>query len=373
MQHSLVITLVVLIATLYDSPDAFSAHTGEHHMRDAMPAASPEPHIALLLPLQSPIFGQAANSVKEGFIAATKHEQTLPLDIKIYATSDDPLDILNSYQQALNAGAAIVVGPLTRNGVSILASSGIVAVPTLAFNAPDIDLVLPPNLFLFGLQIESEASQIAEFAMTDNKHHAIIINDDSPLSNRLQTAFAERWLAEYGNTAEAVKYDDEQAVLLQFRKHTADKDNMVFLALGATKSRMIRSYLNPNTPVYATSQLFTSNNNALFNHDLNGVQFMDMPWLLQPNHPAVTAYRETVQPKSADMERFSALGIDAFRLVSHMLQVQFAEEISFDGVTGHIYFVAPNLFIREPLLAQFDKGKVILLEIQEESDIEESP
>lgn len=362
MQHFLSITLMVVIVILCGSSQAFSMHPDEYFMDEA----APEPHIALLLPLQSPIFGQAANSVKEGFIAATKHEQTLSLDIQVYATSDDPLDILNSYHQALNAGAALVVGPLTRNGVSILASSGIVAIPTLALNAPGIDLVLPPNLFLFGLQIESEARQIAEFAMTKNKHHAIIINDDSPLSNRLQAAFAEQWLAEYGNTAEAVKYEDEQTVLLQFRKHTADKDNVVFLALGATKSRMIRSYLNPSTPVYATSQLFVINNDALLNYDLNGVQFVDMPWLLQPNHPVVTAYRKTIQPKSPSMERFSALGIDAFRIVSRMLQVQFAEEISFNGVTGHIYFVPPNQFLREPLLAQFDKGKVTLLDVQNE-------
>ena len=227
MQHFLAIILMSVIIILCGSSQAFSTHPDKYFMSGTVP----EPHIALLLPLQSSIFGRASNGVKEGFIAATKHEKTLPLDIKIYATSDDPLDILNSYQQALNAGAAIVVGPLTRNGVSILASSGIVAVPTLALNAPDIDLILPPNLFLFGLQIENEAGQIAELAMTENKHHAIIITDGSPLSERLQTSFAEQWLAKDGNTAESVKYEDEQTILKQFRKHTAGKNNIVFLAL----------------------------------------------------------------------------------------------------------------------------------------------
>ena len=372
MQHFPAITLMAVIVILCGSSQAFSTHPDEYFMGGAAPAViSPEPHIALLLPLQSPIFGQSANGVKEGFIAATKHEQALPLDIKIYATSDDPLDILNSYQQALNDGATIVVGPLTRNGVSILASSGIVAVPTLALNAPDIDLVLPPNLFLFSLQIENEASQIAELAMTENKHHAIIITDDSPLSARLQTAFAEQWLAEFGNTAESVKYEDDQTILKQFRKHTAGKDNIVFLALNATKSRWIRAYLSPDTPVYATSQLFTSNDNALFNHDVNGVKFMDMPWLLQPDHPTVMAYRETVQPKSANMERLYALGIDAFHLAANMFQAQSAHEISFDGVTGHIRFMPPNQFVREPLFAQFDEGKAMLLDIRVEDAVDE--
>ena len=332
---------------------------------------STELHIALLLPLQSPIYGKAADGVKEGFIAAANYQQTLPLDIKIYATSDDPLDILSNYQQALDDGASIVVGPLSRNGVSTLVSSGIVAVPTLALNAPSIDLVVPPNLFLFGLRIENEASQIAELAMMKNKHHAIIITDDSPMAVRLQAAFAEKWLAEYGNTAESVKYEDEQMILKKFRKHTVGKNNIVFLALNATKSRWIRAYLSPETPVYGTSQLFAGNNNALFNHDVNGVQFVDMPWLLQPDHPTVMAYRETVLSKSANMERLYALGIDAFYLASSMLQVQFPYEISFDGVTGHVRFMPPNQFVRKPLFAQFDKGKVILLDIKVEDVVDE--
>ena len=157
-------------------------------------------------------------------------------------------------------------------------------------------------------------------------------------------------------------WKDEQTILKEFRKHTAGKDSIVFLALNATKSRWIRAYLSPDTPVYATSQLFTSNDNVLFNHDVNGVQFLGMPWLLQPDHPTVIAYRETVQPKSANMERLYALGIDAFHLVVNMFQAQFASEISFDGVTGHIRFMPPNQFVREPLFSQFDKGKVILLD-----------
>ena len=96
---------------------------------------------------------------------------------------------------------------------------------------------------------------------------------------------------------------------------------------------------------------------------------MDMPWLLQPDHPAVMAYRHTNKAKSTDMERLYALGIDAFRLMTHLLppQSQRINEISFDGVTGHIHFAPPNQFIREPIAAQFEQGKVQL--IQSSQDI----
>lgn len=63
------------------------------------------------------------------------------------------------------------------------------------------------------------------------------------------------------------------------------------------------------------------------------------------------------------MERLYALGIDAFRLMTNLLQQQFAKEITLDGVTGNIRFAPPNLFTREPVAAQFDNGKVRLITI----------
>ncbi len=364
MQRLFTYALVVIV-TLYGSMLAFSTHAEEYFAHESMPAipsiSQSVPHIALLLPLQSASFGQAAEVVKDGFIAATMREQPLPLTIRIYSTTDDPLDILITYHQALDAGAVLIIGPLTRNGVTALASSHVVNVPTLALNAADSEMGFPPNLYLFGLQMENEAAQIAEFAMLENRRHAIIINDGSPLSTRLQTAFSNRWLAEYGNTAESVRYENEPEVLTQFRAHTRGENKIIFLALDAAKSRLLRSFLNPTTPVYATSQLFVNHEDSLFNNDLNGIRFMDMPWLIQPDHPGVMAYRHTEQPKSADMERLYALGIDAFRLMSLMLEAQTAQEISFDGVTGFIRFIPPNQYVREPVAAQFDKGKVILL------------
>ncbi|GJL76205.1 penicillin-binding protein activator [Nitrosomonas sp.] len=357
--------ILVAIVTLYGSPHAFATHPEGYFPDTAAPAQAPVympvSHIALLLPLHSPSFGAAAETVKKGFEAAAKREAAIPLTIRIYATSDDPLDVLITYHQALDAGAVLVVGPLTRDGVTALASSHVVEVPTLALNSADTDILMPPNLYLFGLQTESEAAQIAEMALSTGKRHAIIIKDAGGLSVRLQNAFADRWLSDYGNTAEAIEYEQNQAFFSQLRRHTAGEENLVFLALDADKVRRIRAYLNPATPVYATSRIFVTNQDPLFNHDLNGIQFMDMPWLLQPDHPAVMAYRGPDKTQKKDTERLYALGIDAFRLMSYMLQVRSPYEIAFDGVTGQIHFVAPAHFVRVPVAARIDNGKVRLL------------
>ncbi|MDH5479584.1 MAG: penicillin-binding protein activator [Nitrosomonas sp.] len=351
---------LVVIAILYGSAHAFTTYPHEYFTNEPEPVIPTVRHIALLLPLKSPSFGQAAEVVREGFVAATMRERQLPLPIRIYSTTDDPLDILIAYHQALDAGAVLIVGPLTRDGVSALASSGVIDVPIITLNAADNETGFPPNLYLFGLQMENEASQIAEFAMTENKRHAIIINDGGSLSIRLQTAFTQRWLAEYGHTAESLQYVENPDILAQFREYTEGENNVIFLALDAAKSRFVRSYLSPDTPVFATSQIFIDNDDSLFNHDLNGIRFMDMPWIIQLDHPAVMAYRHTVKARSTDMERLYALGIDAFRLMALTLQVQAPHEISFDGVTGHVRFIHPNHFIREPIAAKFENGRVLL-------------
>lgn len=363
------IVIWAAVVSLYGNVSAFATHPEGYSPGMAVPAPVPAyahaPHIALMLPLQSQSFGPAAETVKNGFVAAAEREPALPLTIRIYSTTDDPLDILITYHQALDSGAVLIVGPLTRNGVTALASSHVVEVPTLALNTTDTEMMLPSNLYLFGLQMETEAVHIAEMALSTHKSHAIIIKDGGTLSERLQNAFADRWLSEYGNTAESVEYDEEQAFFSQLRKHTGGEQNLVFLTLNADKVRRIRSYLNPETPVYATSQIFVTNQDPLFNHDLNGVRFMDMPWLLQPDHPAVMTYRGSENTGDKDTERLYALGIDAFRLMRHMLQVRSPYEIEFDGVTGHIRFAGPAHFIREPVAAIIDKGKVLFLEKQQ--------
>ncbi|MBP6057693.1 MAG: penicillin-binding protein activator [Nitrosomonas sp.] len=368
MQRFLTIVLVAILV-LYDSPLATANPPEEDFEAEDAFESTYVPHIALLLPLESPSFGEAANIVKEGFVAATMREQRLPFIIRIYATTDDPLDIFMTYHQALAAGAVFAVGPLTRDGVSAIASSNTLKIPTLALNTVDNLMTLPSKLYLFGLQMETEAGQIAKLALISGKNHAIIIGDDSSLSKRLQTAFAARWQDESGKTAESLRYAEDPVKLQQFRSLTTGTDHLIFLALDAAKSRILRSYLDPDVPVYATSQVFIGTDNFLFNNDLNDIQFVDMPWLLQPDHPAVMAYRHTDKARNTDMDRLYALGIDAFRLMTYLLQPQSQtiHEISFDGITGYIRFAPPNLFVREPIAAQFTHGKIQLLDVPKNS------
>jgi outer membrane PBP1 activator LpoA protein len=66
------------------------------------------------------------------------------------------------------------------------------------------------------------------------------------------------------------------------------------------------------------------------------VRFFDMPWLLQPDHPAVMIYPRPASPLAPELERLYALGIDAYRLLDVLLDGSVAKALPLDGVTGKL-------------------------------------
>ena len=322
-----------------------------------------ESHIAVILPLQSNSFGRHADSVRLGILNAAGNGRPGSLKVKIYGTSEDPQQILAAYQRATSLGARAVIGPLTRNGVTTLAQSAIVSVPTLALNLPEGEISLPRELYVYGLQIEAEARQMAQFAMRHGGTKAFIIVGDTPLGGRIAQAFSEEWKKLGAEVTGQFSYTTYSAALARLREQVANsKADIVFMSLDAARARFIRSYLGASTPIYATSMVFTSNADALANYDLDGVRFLDMPWLLQPDHPAVISYtRPDAQRAGLDQERFYALGIDAYRLVQELLRPYETME-PLDGVTGTITLNNAHQFIRTLVPAQFSQGSAKALE-----------
>jgi outer membrane PBP1 activator LpoA protein len=113
--------------------------------------------------------------------------------------------------------------------------------------------------------------------------------------------------------------------------------------------------LNPTLPVYATSLVFKGNANTLANFDLNEIRFVDMPWLLQPDHPAVMIYPHSTALLEPEVDRLYALGIDSYRLVYALLTSQPSNTLPLDGVTGRIRLNGQQ-FQREPIPAFFKQG-----------------
>ncbi len=309
------------------------------------PAASAEtPLIALLLPLSSKTLGTAAESVKDGFTAAASAKPETELPIRIYPVNEQTDDLLLTYKQAVMEGARVVVGPLTKPGLTMLANSNAVSVPTLALNSPEANVQLPAKLFSFAISAEAEARQVAKLIYDSGRSRVLVVSNDTPLNRRIAAAFSDTW-KKLGNTVEDDFQLGAKTAYSKLRERVdAGQPEAIFLALDSRKARLARPYLGSLIPTYATSQVHNGKLNAPINQDLVGVQFVDMPWLVDRQNELVAAYPVSDKALSADFDRLYALGIDAYRLAARLARGQ--APAGLEGVTGFIELGRDQQFTR---------------------------
>ncbi|MEO5862402.1 MAG: penicillin-binding protein activator, partial [Burkholderiales bacterium] len=143
--------------------------------------------------------------------------------------------------------------------------------------------------------------------------------------------------------------------LAQFRAALkAQQVDVVFIASDAAVARKIRPHIKGTIPTYATSQVLRSKTDIALNQDLKGLHFVDMPWLIKPDHTAVMIYPQPKKSLSADLQRFYALGIDAFRVAQILARTELPPTDTIDGVSGRITLTEGHLFARDLLQATFD-------------------
>jgi len=322
----------------------------------AAPLEAAVPHIALLLPQSSGALGQAAEAVRRGFTAAAKTQGSTPLPVRAYGLAEHPDSAVLEYRRALTNGARVVVGPLTRDAVTALASSGRVAVPTLALNVPDGEYPLPPNLYVLSLQVEAEASQVARLAIEEGRQSAITVGGTTPLLQRIHQAFTDAFTRLGGKVIAQYEFTADRLALAALRKSIRPGPaDMAFLALDFAQTRLVRPYLG-TLAVYATSQAHPGHVKPVTGYDLAAVRFLDMPWLVQSDHPAVMVYPRPDFGDALDLERLYALGIDAFRLASALLKGE--SDVPLDGVTGYLTLGPDQRYVRRLTGAQFAEGRL---------------
>lgn len=339
------------------------------------PPALPEPAtprgpvtVALLLPGASTPFARAADIVRQGFFAA--HAAANPeVVVQVIEIDDErPAQVVRALQTAAERGAHLVVGPLTRAQVNIALQTDI-KLPLITLSLPDSDLLAAPTLLVFGLSVEQEARMVVQSALallapgpgapTRLTPRFVLLAGDGSLARRASAAFqaALREAGERVTVIDAVQRYD--ALLALGDRVFRLEPEAVFFALDAREAAMVRPRLIQEVPMFATSLVNLGGaEGALLAPELDGVRFVDSPWLLEPDHPAVMVFARSEQALSAELQRLYALGIDAFRLA--MLWAAGRTEFALDGVTGELQVnrgVSARVD-RRPSFAVFRKGGV---------------
>ena len=321
-----------------------------------------EPHIALILPSGSKSLGKVADAVKLGFIAGAAADGKSASPYRLYAADDDNAGLAAQYRKAMSDGAVAVVGGVTRDGASLLAKSA-GYLPTLALNAPSnvSDPEMPDQFFHISLNLDWEARLAARTAASDGLRHAAIVAGKSPLAKRIQDVFEREFVWLGGEIAGRIEIFGDSEDPARVAKGIADAAaDSVFITADMKLARLARPYLPQGTPVFATSLTIDPRAEAVDNLDLDSVRFMEMPWFVQPDHPAVMVYSKPVEVLPIEYERLYALGIDAWRLAQLIVKNTRPKNFpALDGVTGRITLDG-HQFVRMLSLVELRDGRPTL-------------
>lgn len=315
-------------------------------------------HIALILPTSSPALGRLADAVRQGFIAASEAAGADAIPVRATAIEHEGQPLLDACRLALSTGALVVVGGLTRDGAMNLANSDCSRQPVLTLNEARAEGAR--RVYSVSLSLEQEARQAALLAVENGLRSAIVIHTNAPISRRVADAFEREWTRAAGEIRR-IPYSGrpDDAPLLKERLAPIVAD-MVFLALDSDEALAVRPYVSAMLPAYATSLSINPRAEPLVNLDLQGVRYVEMPWFIQPDHPAVMAYPSARGAANVEQERLYALGIDAYRLAIVLARGEAGKE-PLDGVTGRITLEEGNAFARHLSPAEVDGGRVVPL------------
>lgn len=342
--------------------------------------------VALLLPLQE----QAGRAIQEGFLSAyyqsIEANRGAPI-IKFYDSSD-VTNIYPIYDEAVDDGADLVIGPLDKELVNQLYRLSSLPVPTLALNYTDDDNFSgPENFFQFGLAPENEIEQAAQLATDAGFKNAAVITPSGSNYLRLNSLFENAWTATGGAVVAKSTFDSDsdyaeiikQSMAIDASEARAEKIeallprdriefiprrrqdiDFIYLIANPRQGRQIRPtldfYFAESLPIIAYPSIYDGSDNADINRDLNGIIFLDAPWLLQQSNPFKELVSNSFRRTAGPLERLRAMGIDSFRLHDRLTQFTTSEINTLGGTTGLLTMNADREIQRQLLAARFLDG-----------------
>ena len=348
--------------------------------------------IALLLPLQQP----AGIAIQEGFFSAYYESLQISGDVPTVSTYDTSsvVNLEAVYQQAVESGADLIIGPLTKSLVNQLAEKEDLPVPTLALNYADSVEESPRNLYQFGLAPADEIYQILNLAWARNYRRAALIAPEAADYDRLRSTFAANWqdrggkivsLATYGETndyssviknlmaidASEERLENLRSLLprnnIEFIPRRRQDIDFIFLIANPRQARLIKPtlafYFAADVPVFALPSVFDGLNGSTDNRDLEGIWFADAPWLLE-NGSLKKQIDGQLRAAQGSSQRLRALGVDSFRLYPRLNQMTRRPDIAIAGATGSLTLSESGRIHRSLQFAQFRDGTATRSEAQ---------
>lgn len=357
----------------------------------------PPGRVALLLPQSGP-FADAAAALRDGFLAAyyadspDRRPQLGVFDSQPFST------VADTYRQISEQGYEFVVGPLSRNAVQSISRQAELPVPILALNRTGTEDYTPDGFYQFGLPPEEEVRQITWHAWNQGHRKALMLIPEGNWGQRISKAFYEAWTElggelletqtysaktnDYGNPIIKVANLDEsrqrrndlKRILggeLEYEPRRRQDADFVFVAARPGPGRILRPQLQfhrlGDMPVYASSHIFSGRIDPAADRDLNGLEFADMPWLINEGRPVAEedeapatsreAFEQLWQGRLDRYRRLYAMGMDSYQLLSFLPRLNDDKSREFAGNTGMLSLNELAQIQRRLLWARFSGGR----------------
>jgi outer membrane PBP1 activator LpoA protein len=348
--------------------------------------------LGILLPQSGPL-AAAGNAITKGIMAA-HYDANSATEIRVF-DSQSITDLLAFIQKEAANGVDLFIGPLEKDKVAALAEARL-SVPVLALNRlalPD-DARINGNLFQFGLAPEDEAIQIARRAQKDQHRRVLLIAPSDNWGDRSVEAYQSA--TEGLDTKTIIARYDDDVTYAQFVRQILEVDesqarsdelrrmigqgfeftprrrqdlSMIALLSNGDDARQLSPalafYYADDLPIFATSQVNDVNATRINNLDLNGVQFLDIPWKLLPKDDLGDRIVNAWPAASGSLGPLFAMGMDSYNLLPRLKQMREFPSTRFYGTTGTLR-VEQQILRRDLTWATMEDGSVEVAELSTE-------
>lgn len=316
----------------------------------------PPARLAVLLP-QSGSLAIAGNAIRDGILAAYYAEKRTKPVIRFYDSQGTANGAISTFHLALKDGAQMIIGPIGKEEVQAISSIES-SIPVLALNSGDA--TNNKMLLNFSLNPEREGELLAKRLLAKKYLKAIVFSASNETNSRIIAALQKHYSAGGGSiivdapiprsstdastglvTPAKLPESLLQAQAYAFLMTSADaKTTRATLALNGASA----------IPILASADIFDikdEKNNA----QLDGIPFLQMPWLLNRSNAAnvmVSQLKALPSARSLSGSRLNAFGVDAWLISTHLQAWLNNPNGELNGATGSLH-LEPNGTIERTL------------------------
>ena len=321
----------------------------------------PPARLAVLLPMTGTL-APAASAVRDGFLAAYYAETRRRPVVKFYNTLGTGSGAQAAMAKAVNEGAQMIVGPLTRDEVNAIYEQADAGMPLITLNRGS--KLPPPRTSSFALLPDDEGTAVANRLANRGLKSVLVFSNRSDNAQRAVAAFGETLRKRGGAVVAEIEVAGSMADLapqLAALSKGATPPNAVFIALEAGPARTVSAQLKASAlaglPRIATS-LILSGSNAKSDVELTGIEYPEMPWLLDlgGDLPDADALAKTLPSARGPSQRLFAFGADAWKLTAYFQRLYDQPSFSIRGNTGTLSIEIAGPVLRAPSWAVFSGG-----------------